>query len=290
MLAALLPAPDGDWSTVWDELERLHSLTPGTAPAQRLEEELRALSANREREARKVHDRAEAFRSRVLLAEIERWRGAQPRGLGAPGVEMDYQPREARFAAEVLAPGSARADAALRALRDANDPRATQRDDLALAVAREEYGALRLEGALALAAEIEERTHAGAATQLALRCESLLGRGPQAEERLARAARRASGPAPELDVLAAELALAAGEPGRARRCLGRGLAAGTPEARLALARRDLEEGQRARAARLAADLLGEREERAPQLARQGWSAFALALLPPGKANSASGVP
>ncbi len=269
----------------------MQSLTPGTAPAERLEVELRTLSAAREREARKVHDRAEAFRARVLMAQLERWRGNQPRALAAPGTQIDYAPREARLAAEVLAPCEDRAAAALAALKDAADERGVDRRALALRVAQEELRACRLQGAQALGEALAETRNDLPAVLLVVRCESLSGHAARAEQRLTAQRQSAAGAeAIALDLLEAELALAREEPGAARRALGRAWAAGSPAAALGLAARDLEEGQCARAARLPAGLLTDGSGLERGSARRAWIAFGLALVPPSKANSASGGP
>ncbi len=258
----------------------------GSEPARRLEAELSALASSREREARKVHDAAEGFRARVLAAQIARCRGATPRALAAPPVALDFGPREARFAAEVLVPGSWRAQAALAALQDPADPRGSSRRTLAFAVAREEYEARRLEGASALAGALAVESADTESALLWLRCESLAGHQEQA--RLAAAEREArSEPAAaiELALLESELALAREEPGAARRALGRALALGSPRAVLELAWRDLEEGQPARAAGLVSGSLHGPLPASGEDRSRAWLCFALAHLPPHKADS-----
>jgi hypothetical protein len=280
---ALCAAPGSDWRGAWDDLERLQTLGPQGEPARRLEAELSALASSREREARKRHDQAEAFRARVLAAQLARYRGAAPRPIAAPAIALEYGPREARLAAEVLAPGPARARAALEALGDPADPRGTARAELALAVAREEYEARRLEGAGALAAALASESEA---FLLWMRCESLAGRSADARAKAAeRESRAAPMEAAELALLQAELALAREEPGAARRALGRALALGSDRALLELAWRDLEEGPRARAGSLAARVLHGASAPAGERSR-AWLCFALAQLPPGKAHSA----
>jgi len=258
----------------------------GSAPARRLEAELSVLASTRERDARKRHDPAAAFRSRVLLAQLARYRGAAPGPLGPPGVELEYEPREARLAAEVLAPGPARARAALYALRDPADPRGTARRELALAVAREEFQARRLEGANALAFAMAGDPADVEAALLWLRCESLAGRAGEAERQASeRGSRAAPGAAIEFALLECELALAREAPGAARRALGRALALGSNRAMLALAWREYEEAQRARAAVLLAQCLQGSPALAPGERARAWTCFALAQLPSYKADS-----
>lgn len=258
----------------------------GSEPARRLEAELSALAGSREREARKVHDQSEVFRARVLAAQLARLRGASPHALAPPAIAMDYGPREARFAAEVLASGPARELAALAALRDPADPRGTQRRALALAVAHEELDARRIEGASQLASALAEDPADLSAALLAIRCASLAGHASAAQELLDRRARSAAPEAAvELALLESELALAREEPGAARRALGRALALGSARAQLALAWRDLEEGSALRGATLASSWLRETPAGGAEARSRGWICFALALLPPGKAHS-----
>lgn len=278
--------PGSDWRGAWDDLERLQTLAPASEPARRLDAELSALASAREREARKLHDGAEALRARVLAAQLARLRGAAPRPLAAPALTLVFAPREARLVAEVLAPSALRATAALAALGDPADPRATARRELALAVAREEFEARRLEGASALAAALAADPADLDAALLWMRCESLAGRRENAS---ARAAEREAGAAPaaaaEFALIGAELALAREEPGAARRALGRALALGSARALLGLAWRDLEEGQVGRAASLcAASLTGVPALAAAERSR-AWLCFGLAHLPPHKADS-----
>jgi hypothetical protein len=289
---ALCAAPGSDWRGAWDDLERLQTLVQGSEPARRLEAELSALASTREREARKVHDQAEAFRARVLAAQIARCRGASPPPLAAPGSAPEYGPREARFAAEVLAPGPLRAKAALAALGDRADPRGRSVRELALAVAREEYEARRLDGASALAAALAGDPADVAAALLSIRCASLAGRTEDARRQAAErgAAALAASPAIEYALLEAELALAREEPGAARRALGRALALGSTRAVLELAWRDLEEGEAARAAGiLPATLRGNPAPGSADRSR-AWICFALAQLPSYKADSIPDTP
>ena len=279
-MLAIGPTRGSEWRGAWDDLERLQALAPGSEPARRLEAELSALASSREREARKVHDAAEGFRARVLAAQLARFRGAAPRPLAAPPVALDFGPREARFAAEVLVPGTWRAQAALAALADPADPRGSSRRALAHAVAREEFAARRLEGATALAARLAQEPDDTAAVVLWLSCQSLSGRTEEARRAIAEL------PASiELALLESELALARQEPGAARRALGRALALGSSRAALELAWRDLEEGQAPRAAELAAGCLRGSAPAAGVDRSRAWRCFALAHLPPHKADS-----
>jgi hypothetical protein len=288
--AFLLLAPCGaagsEWRTTWDDLERLQSLAQDSEPARRLEAELSALASARERDARKVHDPAEAFRARVLAAQLARCRGVVPRPISAPAAALEYGPREARFAAEVLAPGAARAQAALAALQDPADPRGGSRRELALSSAREEYEARRLPGARALAEALAAERSDLEATLLWIRCESLAGRVGEARRI---AAERGAGAAPaaaiELDLVESELALAREEPGAARRALGRALALGSTRAVLELGWRDLEEGQSARGAELVAALLRPGSAAPAEERSRAWLCFALAHLPPQRSDS-----
>jgi hypothetical protein len=285
----LCPVRGSDWRGAWDDLERLQSLVQGSEPARRLEAELSALASTREREARKVHDAAEGFRARVLAAQLARFRGAAPRPLAAPPVALDFGPREARLAAEVLVPGTWRAQAALAALADPADPRGSSRRALGFAVAREEFEARRLEGATALAARLAEDPADLAATRLWLSCQSLGGRTEEARHAIAeREARAEAAAAIELALLESELALARQEPGAARRALGRALALGSSRAALELAWRDLEEGQLPRAASLASGCLRGGAQAADPDRSRAWLCFALAHLPPHKADSNRG--
>jgi hypothetical protein len=288
---ALCAAPGSDWRGAWDDLERLQSLLPQSEPARRLEAELSALASSREREARKRHDAAETFRARVLAAQLARCRGSTPRPVAAPAGALEYGPREARLAAEVLAPGPARAQAALVALADPADPRGSARRELALAVAREEYEARRLEGARALAAALAADPSDLEATRLWSQSECLAGRGAEARAQAAgREAVSAPAQAIEFALLGADLALACEEPGAARRALGRALALGSRRALLELAWRDLEEGQPARAAGLLASDLRRGAPAAAEERGRAWLCFALAQLPPYKADSPPDAP
>ena len=196
--------------------------------------------------------------------------------------QLDY----VRFYAHLHALVDAKVGRLLAALGDPADPRATARRELALAVAREEFEARRLEGASALAAALAADPADLDAALLWMRCESLAGRRENAS---ARAAEREAGAAPaaaaEFALIGAELALAREEPGAARRALGRALALGSARALLGLAWRDLEEGQVGRAASLcAASLTGVPALAAAERSR-AWLCFGLAHLPPHKADS-----
>jgi len=266
-------------------------LVPGSAPARRLEAELAVLASTRERDARKRHDAAAAFRARVLLAQLARFRGAASGPLAAPAVELEYEPREARLAAEVLAPGPSRARAALRALQDPADPRGTARRELALAVAREEFQARHLEGADALAFALAGDPADLEAGLLWLRCESLAGRaGEAARQAFERGSRAAPEAAIEFALLEGELSLAQEAPGAARRALGRALALGSNRAMVALAWREFEEGQGARAAGLSSRCLQGSPALPPGERARAWTCFALAQLPSYKADSLHGSP
>ncbi|MBK7641819.1 MAG: hypothetical protein IPJ19_02005 [Planctomycetes bacterium] len=238
-----------------------------------------------------MHDKAEAFRARVLAAELTRFRGSSPRPLGPPGVELDYGPREARFAAEVLGPGPARAQAALHALGDPDDPRGTGRRELALEVAYQEYAAHRLEGALALGEALSKDLGDVESALLWLRSASLAGRVEDARREVA--AREQGAPvaaAIEFDLLDAQLALAREEPGAARRALGRALALGSSRALVEIAWLELEERRSAAAARWLAGELDASAAQGREPRRRAWIGFALAQLPPQSADSSPDAP
>jgi len=160
---------------------------------------------------------------------------------------------------------------------------------LALAVAREEFEARRLEGATALGAALVQDPGDSVGVLLWLSCQSLSGRTEEARRALAEREAQAEGAAAiELALLGSELALARQEPGAARRALGRALARGSGRAALELAWRDLEEGQAPRAAGLAADCLRGSAPAAGEDRSRAWLCFALAHLPPHKADSNRG--
>lgn len=267
-----------DWTQTWADLARWRSLPSEERAARELGSELSRLANEREASARQRKDRASEFRARVLRAQLARGRGETPAALGAPRSALRYFPGEARWVVEVLANGPER----VRAAREAwADPTPGSREALIPwlpEIARGERQALRFE----LALELSALARGSSSLLDQERVRALAQSGALGE---ARAEFEALEEEAQDYRLLAELCLASGERARARRVLGRALAAGLPGAELALAERECAEGRWDLGLQLADRALTQNAEDP-----RAWRSFSLALLPPPRANLGSGSP
>lgn len=177
--------PSPAWVELWKELEKLSSLPSGSAVWREAWNELDTLSRALERAARKLHDRAETFRSGLLHAHLVRLSGNAVRPLGEPGAEIDFLSGEAWLAAQVLVPGTLRTRAMIEALADPPTgvaaARSSDRTSFAVRVLDEDLSGRRLESALALARVLHRRTGDAASAALLGRALALSGREADAD-------------------------------------------------------------------------------------------------------------
>jgi hypothetical protein len=267
-----------DWTPIWADLARWRALPAEERAALPLGVELARLANEREASARQRKDRAEEFRARVLRAQLARGRGESPAALGAPRSALRYFPGEARWVVEVLANGPERVRAAREAWSDSTPGSREAVIPWLPEIVRAERQALRFE----LALELSSLARGSSDLLAEERVRALAQSGALGE---ARAEFEALAPATQDYRLLAELCLASGEQARARRVLGRALAAGLPGAELALAERECAEGRLGLGLELSERALAQ----APEDPR-AWRSFSLALLPPPRANLGSGSP
>ena len=265
-----------DWPAVWRDLDRLRELAPQSEPARTLAQELETLSAECERAARKVSDRVETFRARVVHAQVARLTSGSFQALRDPSIAMPWLPGEARRSFEVLGPCKTRPDAWLAALRESPAAERTSWLKLGEGLVEEEFGALRLDGAAAVAkallASADDAPHAVLFARVCVqreRWEDALGALAHGNEVAQSDAEREA-----LAWSRAELELARGDRFEAQRWLGAGLALGSARCALALALAAEAEGANMRARTLLRPWLEE-----PGLRHGAWRSYALALLP-----------
>ena len=270
------PSRISDWPPVWRELDRLRELAPQSQPARALAQELETLSAERERAARKVSDRVEAFRARVLHAQLARIANVAFQPLRDPNVAMPWLPGEARRSFEVLGPCPTRPQAWLAALTEISGVERAAWLKLGVGVAHEELAALRLDSALAVAkalvASADDASHAVLLAHVCVQGEHW----SEALSSLEHGSLVANSDAEREDLAwsRALLEQARGDRLEAQRWLGAGLALGSPRSALALANQALFEGDNARSRVLLRPWLDQ-----PELERGAWRSYALALLP-----------
>jgi hypothetical protein len=258
-----LPGPNA-WRETWKELDALARSATGSAEHRRIAADLEAFQARRERAARKRHDRAEAFRSRVLAGHLARTAGAPFRPVADPGVPIAWLPGEAWLAAQVAAPGPTRADALEAAIADAAPAELAARLRLGCSFVADDARELHLDWAEAMARAV----HAGARSPAAGALPAEARFGPRTAGLVALVARLRGDPGAAISVLEAELSgsreardrrtllvelararLGAGTDAAARRDLGEALTLGSSDAAGLLGRFALSEGavERARA-------------------------------------------
>jgi hypothetical protein len=258
-----------DWAPVWERLAAARAAPAGSEErAARLEELAEVAAA------------AEGTPEGALLeAQVDRLEGRAgallpPAGAAAP---WPYAGEENWLAAEVLAPSPERAGAARRALDELPGPVPDERVRLAWGIGVEEARALRLESAQGLQEALHRRFRAvWSAMDLALTL-TRLGSYAAADQVLGEqiAGEEAAGsPSGELWAQRGTAALGAGDEARGRDYLGLGVARGSLDAAVVLARLDLEQG-RLSAARAGFRALLFAEEPIPW-APKGWG---LTLLP-----------
>lgn len=262
------------WVEAWQALDALARSAPDSAAGRQTAAELESFRARRERAARKSHDRVEAFRSRVLEAQLSRLARTPFRPVADPRVPIAWLPGEAWIAAEVAAPGPTRVAAIEAALAEALPEDLADRVRFAFATAAEDVRALRLAESRQVAWALYERMriaeasdlpaeHAGG-TRVALLLALVSRRMDEHAEALA-ILERSLGSAPEVgdrrDLLV-ELGrnrIAAGEDAAAKRALGEALALGAPDAGWLLGRSALSEGVVPRARALFRTLISSTE-------------------------------
>jgi len=239
LLAAAAAGPaERDWAAVWRRLAVVRAAalgaqtrTVGLAELTQVAEEERGTP-----------------RGALLAAHLGRLLGTggtltPPAGAQRP---WPYAGEENWLAAEVLAPSPERAAAARRALDEQQGPVPDERVRLAFDVGVEEARALRLESARGLQEALHRRYRAiWSALDLAL-TDARLGDYPAADALLAEqiAAEEAAGrTAGDLWAQRGTFALGSGDEAGGRDYLGLGVARGSSDAAVVLARLDLEQGR-----------------------------------------------
>ena len=229
----------GEWSTLWDQLERLRGSEPASAESAGLRVSLLAAA-----QARPLDPRADLLRAEL---EVLAGRRSSAVALRLAALQPDpFVPRERWLLADVLPPGPERAQQVLAALQGDEDLSRWQLV-LAWSAAVEEARALRIPGAgLPIQERLYERCPADwSATDLALTRRSL-GDERGADKLLAETIARETAygrPTAALWTQRGIGALGFGDERRARDYLGRALAQGSDDANLVLSRLDLLEAR-----------------------------------------------
>ena len=265
------------WTRAWSDFAELERATPGSPAYRQLFDDLSSFQSSRERRARKTHDRASAFRARVLRTYLERMRNLPPRAVAEPGIELEFLPGEAWRAAQVLVPGRLRLRAMVEALAEVDAPDADLRRTWVRTTLREDLNAVRIDGLAPVARVLHERAPSLENTELL--CDVLVFTGDEREaaELLEREIGR---PAAERDArvrafLCGRTHLALNERHAAERWLGAALTAGSDRAAILLGRIALSDDARERALRIFGSVLGNTADPALDAwARRGWG-FAL---------------
>lgn len=225
------------WEPVWRELNALEALPRDSQELQRGTQRLEKLGAEREAEARRMSDRPEALRARVLRSRVRELSGVAPLLWNDPGPPIvQLGPTESWLVARYVLPGPTRVRAFVTALSAPGARIAAEDAALALRAARGELSALRLADADAIASALD-------AAQPTVDSASLVAHVATERGDLARARAvleaRASTEGAESDVWALSRARVAraelDEPARAR-VLGAAVVRGSARAALALAR------------------------------------------------------
>jgi tetratricopeptide (TPR) repeat protein len=255
------PSSDA-WKETWRELDTLSSTAPGSANRRRMLVELDAFQARHERSARKRQDRPEAFRARVLAAQLARVKGTPFQPVPEPGVSIAWLPGEGWIAAQVTAPGATRLAAIGIALSEAKPSELGERLNLAFEWAEADARELQWDDSYAVAILVHETIRSTPAANLPPEYQSgakavgllarvLRMRGEYAEARkiLEQGLESTLEPGERMALLAESGRdhLAAGEESLAARDLGEALALGSPDASGLLARSALSEHASARA-------------------------------------------
>lgn len=270
-LAPLINGQEGarDWGPIWERLAAARAAPEGSEERAARLVELQEVTAGA----------AGTPRGALLKAQVDRLAGRDgaltpPAGAAAP---WPYAGEENWLAAEVLAPSPERATAARRALDELPGPIPDDRVRLAWEIGVEEARALRLESAQGLQEALHRRFRAVwsamdlslTLTRLGLHdaCDEVLGEQIASEE-------KAGSPTGDLWSQRGTATLGAGDEARGRDYLGLGVARGSRDAVVVLARLDLEQG-RLSAARAGFRTLLVDGEPSPW-APKGWG---LTLLP-----------
>lgn len=263
------------WVETWRALEALGRSAPGSVARRQSAAELESFRARRERAARKRHDRVEAFRSRVLEAQLARLAQTPFRPVSDPRVPIAWLPGEAWIAAQVAGPGPTRVAAIETALAESHPQHLAERVRFAFATAADDARALRLAESQQVARVLLERIQSATAGELPAEHRSgvhaalllalvsrLMGEHEEALVLLER--RLESTPNPvdrrELLVEIARNRLAVGQDASASRALGEALALGSPDAGWLLGRSALSEGAVPRARAVFRALISNSEE------------------------------
>lgn len=253
-----------DWPQQYARLADWEAMPRESVAARQTEADLLQFASTLETEARRLKDRTEEFRARLLRARVQWVRGERPAPLGAPRARIDYLPGEALLMAELLADGPERARAAASALRT---PQTQDRlAPLLPGIVRVERLGLRWDSALAL-------TDPNSRDELLRERLRTLAQSNRLAQALEEARTRLD---PLTDhALLVDLHLAAGESARARRVLGQALAAGASGAELRLARLELEQNRPWVAVELLHSVLAKEPGNG-----EAWLGLSAALLPP----------
>jgi hypothetical protein len=232
-----LAASNADWRPIWVELARWKALGPESEESHRGALALARIAAT------------DSPRARLLRAQLARRLVPNSRQAllvldGSNSWPFDAE--ESWLAAEVIAPGAARARAVTAALQDS--ALSLSRADLLLAwnVGVEEATALRFHSARAIQTALHARYRAPwSAVDLALSC-ARAGSGEEADRVLAEIIEdeaRAGRPAADLWSQRGILSLGRGSTQAGRDQLGRAMALGSWDATVVLARLDLSAGR-----------------------------------------------
>ncbi len=239
--AALLLAavgPERDWAEVWRRLAEVRALDAASEARSAGLEELGQVAALERGTPRGALLEAHLNRLDGRAGTLTPPAGAQQR--------WPYAGEENWLAAEVLAPSPERAAAARRALDELPGAIPAERVRLAFDIGVEEAGALRLESARGVQEALHRRYRAvWSGIDLAL-TDQRLGDYAAADRVLGEqiAAEEAAGsPSGDLWSQRGTFALGAGDEARGRDYLGFGLARGSSDAAVVLARLDLEQGR-----------------------------------------------
>ena len=289
--SADFPGADA-WKETWRELDALASAPPGSSERRRIAVELEAFQARHERSARKRQNRPEAFRSRVLAAQLARVGNAPFQAVADPGVPIAWLPGEAWIVAEVVGPGPTRVSAIEGALAEAMPKELGERATFAFATAAADARDLHWDQAYDVARALDARIQSAsrgdlpAEPRIVAKTAGLLAfvsrmRGDH-DRALAILQTRLES-ATEADERAALLVemgrarLASGQVSLAARDLGEALALGSMDAAWILGRSALSEQARGRACALFRSLVsGTEGEPPPRPALRG---YGLSLLP-----------
>jgi hypothetical protein len=235
------------WKATWKDLARLSESAPGSPERDRLWRALDGLQIDRERAARKAHDRTEVVRARVLRFHLSRLVGAAPRPLAEPGSNIEFMAGEAWLALQALGPGPTRARATRAALAETPADRA--RSDRARQVAEEDARDLHLDWAVDEARSLREHARNPRSAILLARVLRLRGEHDAAAQVVDEALATATLRADRADLLCERSSVhaAAGADALAISDLGAALASGSIEAGVRLAARALSDGEPSRA-------------------------------------------